>query len=337
MRVVGAFALYASFGDSPRFTTSAATGLRPPFGGRVHRCGRRRRLPRDRVLPARGRVNDRGAVGLEEIEQRFRGLKPSKTRRSAWFGSLSSSWSWSAGMFHAPVRPATQNRELGHGLPPDEQPDEDVRGRADRPPAVWRERVPVRAAARGERERHRNGDQQRQHARGDELQARGDAQPEHVRDEHDAEDREPDRCGDADPRAGQRGDVEAADQRHRGGAGDHRRQEPAARDQAGPRPEARADVLGDAARDRHADAERGEGHGERRGQHEQPDPREQRGGAGRVHRERGHEQHARADERADVERGAVADSEMTGRGRRRHASSVPDCWPREKIQIDAVR
>ena len=57
------------------------------------------------------RVDDRHAVapGGTPAAAR-RGLKPSSTRRSAWFGSLSSSWSWSAGMFHAPDSPADAER-----------------------------------------------------------------------------------------------------------------------------------------------------------------------------------------------------------------------------------
>ena len=53
------------------------------------------------------------------------------------------------------------------------------------------------------------------------------------------------------------------------------------------------------------DAEGGEGDGERRGQEEEARPRDNRRSPGGLYRERGHEQHAGADERAHVEGGSA--------------------------------
>ena len=56
-------------------------------------------------------------------------------------------------------------------------------------------------------------------------------------------------------------------------------------------------------------AERREGERERRREEQQRGPREDRRGPGRLDGERGHEQHAGPDQRADVQRSAAQDSE----------------------------
>ena len=71
-----------------------------------------------------------------------------------------------------------------------------------------------------------------------------------------------------------------------------------------------AHVGGDAARDRVADPERREDDRERGGENDQRRPGDDGGAARRLHRERGHEQQARPDQGADVERTAANDAEL---------------------------
>ena len=81
-----------------------------------------------------------------------------------------------------------------------------------------------------------------------------------------------------------------------------------------------ADVGGDAAGDRVADPERGEGDRERGGEHDQPRPGDDRRAARRLHRERGHEQQTGPDQGADVERTATDDAELHRRKRNINSS-----------------
>ena len=112
-----------------------------------------------------------------------------------------------------------------------------------------------------------------QHRREPELEAGGDAQPERVRREHGGEHREPDERRDGGAAVGQVGDVVAADQRDGGRADEDGGDEPAAGDRRGGLADPGAHVGGDAAGDRVADTERGEGDRERGGEHDQRPPR----------------------------------------------------------------
>ena len=141
-----------------------------------------------------------------------------------------------------------------------------------------------------------------------------------------AEHAEADRRRDRRPRAGEVGDVVAADQRDRRAAAEHGRDEEAAGDRGRRVTEPLADVRGDPARDRMAHAERRERDGERRRQDEQRGPREDRRRPGRVHRERGHEQHAGTDQRADVQRSPALDIETMGVGFRHGFRAMMPLW-----------
>ena len=137
--------------------------------------------------------------------------------------------------------------------------------------------------------------------------------PEHVGDDDDREHREADGRRNRRPGAREVGDVVAADHGHGGRAEQHRGEEPAARDRGRVFAETLAHIGRDAAGDRMAHAERGERDGERRRQDEQRGPGDDRGGAGRLRRKRGHEQEPRPDQRAHVEGRSARDPELPHR------------------------
>ena len=113
-------------------------------------------------------------------------------------------------------------------------------------------------------------------------------------------------------RAGQVGDVVAADQRDRRRAEQDGAEEPAAGDRGRGVAEALAHVGGDAAGHGMPHTERGEGDRERRREDEQRAPGDDRRRARRLRRERRHEQQPRADQGADVQRSAADDAETGG-------------------------
>jgi hypothetical protein len=114
-------------------------------------------------------------------------------------------------------------------------------------------------------------------------------------------------------------DVEAADQRDGRSAGDDTGEERPAGRRGGRAPEGLVHVGSGAARDRKADAERGEGRRERERDGQEADPGQHGGGAGGLRGERGEQQHAGAEDRAHVERGAARDAETGGCARARHS------------------
>ena len=201
--------------------------------------------------------------------------------------------------------------ELGHRLPADEEPHEDARGAADRPPAVRGERRPVVAAATRERDPDCSGDHDDESRREHELEPGRDAESERVGAEHHAAHRETDPHRDRRSRAGEVGDVVAADQCDGRAAEEHRGHEARAGHRRRAVSEPDPNVGGDAAGDGVPHAERSERASERGGEDEQARPCDDRGRSGRLHRQRGNEQDARADQRADVERRAAEDTEAS--------------------------
>ena len=151
------------------------------------------------------------------------------------------------------------------------------------------------------------------------------AEPERVREQHDREHREADGSGHGRTGAGEIGNVVAADQRHRRGAEQHGGKEPGAGYSGGSRPEPLADIGRDATRDRMAHPEGGEGDRQGRREHEQSRPRQDRCRPGRRGGERGDEQHAGADQRTDIQRGAAPDTQRSAASHRRSVVTVPAC------------
>jgi hypothetical protein len=109
--------------------------------------------------------------------------------------------------------------------------------------------------------------------------------------------------------ADQLGDVEAADQRHGGRADDDAGEEPPAGHARGTRAERGPRVGGRAAGLGVADAERGEGDRQRGRERQQGDPGQDRRGTGGLGGQRGEDQDARPEDRADVEGGGRAGGE----------------------------
>ncbi len=103
-----------------------------------------------------------------------------------------------------------------------------------------------------------------EHRRQHELEAGRDPQAERVRAQHHRVHREPDGGSHCGSRAGEIGDVVAADQSNRGTAEEHGDDEPAAGDGRGRIAEPLADVSADSARDGVANPERREHDRERR-------------------------------------------------------------------------
>jgi hypothetical protein len=167
--------------------------------------------------------------------------------------------------------------------------------------------------ARIRQRRDHRGQQQRDQQRGEhELHASRDVHPERVAERHD---------GHQHDRRDQRDGLSAAERGgHIGAAKDRRSRRPRGHGEIkapadhgrGLRAERAAHIRGDAARIRIARAERGEGRGERRGKQDEREPGEQRRRAGDVGGERGQGDDAGAEHRADVERGALHDGQLTG-------------------------